>query len=189
MKPLSFYSGIGVAFGLGLAGSILYSALTPLLGGAPALRMLIALLGLCYLIYLLRHNAERSGRVTAMFVWLVVAGASWLYAPSLTLYCLIHTGLIWLLRCFYFYHGVMPALLDLGLSAFGLAAALWAITWSGSVFLAIWCFFLVQSLFVSIPRSLHRRTDVGQTKTARDERFQRAYRDAENAIRRITSNI
>ncbi|MGH8652343.1 MAG: hypothetical protein ACREYE_09290 [Gammaproteobacteria bacterium] len=65
---------------------------------------------------------------------------------------------------------VLSALADLGLNALGLTAAIWAVKQSGSLFASIWCFFLVQALFVAIPARLSRKPE----KPDRDseDRFQ-----------------
>ena len=187
MKPLSFLHGAGIALALSLVTSILYTALTPLLSGGALLRLLIALSGLSYILYLLAHSGGRTGRITAVLLWFSVAGASWFAAPPLAVYLLIHAGLIWLLRSLYFYSSVFSALLDLGLSALGVAAAYWAMAWSGSLLLAVWCFFLVQSLFVAIPPSIQRGSGKKPIRPDADESFRRAHSTAENALRRIST--
>ena len=101
--------------------------------------------------------------------------ATWLAGVPLVGYVLIHVGLLWLVRSLYFYSGVLPALLDLGLSALGLAFAVWAAGRSGSPLLALWCFFLVQALHVCIPAAITgttaaRASDEEQRSTARTER-------------------
>lgn len=188
MKPLSFLHGAGIALVLSLAGSILYAALTPLLPDSTVLRMLIALLGLGYVSYILARSEARPGRVTAVLVWIAVATTCWFAAPPLVIYLLIHAALIWLLRSIHFYSSAFSALLDLGLSAASLAAAIWALAWSGSLLLATWCFFLVQALFVSIPPSMQRGSGKRQLKPDGDGSFERAYHAADNALRQISAN-
>ena len=92
---------------------------------------------------------------------------------------------MWLLRSLYFYSGVMPALMDLGLSALSISAAVWAITRSGSVFLATWCFFLVQALFVAIPPAVQRKQKTNLNTVAENEDFERARRQADQALRQL----
>ena len=85
----------------------------------------------------------------------------------------------------YFYSGVMPALMDLGLSALSVSAAVWAISRSGSVFLATWCFFLVQALFVAIPPAMQRNANVKQNTPADSKNFERAKRQADAALHQL----
>jgi hypothetical protein len=97
---------------------------------------------------------------------------------------MIHVGAIWLVRSLYFHSGVIPALMDLGLCALGICAAVWAVDRSGSVFLATWCFFLVQASFVAIPSTVRTR-HAGQDGTADAGDFERARRQADEALRQL----
>ena len=133
----------------------------------------------------LNRSAERLGRVTTLSLWTVMAAATWWISPPLPLYLIIHVGTVWLVRSLYFYSGVMPALMDLGLNGLSVSAAVWAITRSGSVFLATWCFFLVQALFVAIPPSVQRQTMPEQNTPAESEIFDRAKRQADAALRQL----
>ncbi|MEA3290863.1 MAG: hypothetical protein U9Q71_00905 [Pseudomonadota bacterium] len=145
------------------------------------------LAGLVYLLYLLSRSRERVGRVTVLAAWGVAAGVIWFLAPSPALYLLLHIGLIWLVRSLYFYSSVLSVLADLGLNGLSLAMAVWAALQSGSVFLSLWSFFLVQALFVAIPPRLGPKA--GERRPERDEedRFQHAHRAAETALRKISS--
>ena len=117
----------------------------------------------------------------------MLAGADWFASPPLLLYLLIHLGAIWLTRSLYFYSGVLPALADLALTGLGLAAATWAVTRTGSVFLGTWCFFLTQALFVSIPDTMRRKPGASGFGHTRADRFQHAHRMAEAAVRKLSS--
>jgi len=188
MKQPTFLEGVAVALAASLAGSVLYSALETVFPGVPVLRLLIAGIGLGYVVYLLSRSPERVGRVTAAAAWLLVAGVLWFTHPPLLLYVCVHLGVIWLIRSLYFYSSALSALADLGLNGLGLAAAIWAVTRTGSVFLGIWCFFLVQALFVVIPKSINRKPGAGPAGHESDDRFQHAYRVAETAVRKLSSN-
>jgi hypothetical protein len=187
MKAPTFLEGVTVALVLTLAGSVLYTALNAVFPGIPAARLLIAGLGLAYLVYLLSRSPERIGRITAAAGWLLVAGVLWFAHPPLLLYVCVHLGVLWLIRSLYFYSSALSALADMGLNSLALAAAVTAITRTGSVWLAIWCFFLVQALFVVIPKSLTRRPTAARAVHAEEDRFQQAYRAAERAVRHLSS--
>lgn len=187
MKQPTFPEGVAVALAASLAGGAVYSALDVVFPGAPVLRLLIAVISLVYIIYLLGRSPERVGRVTAVAVWLIVAGVLWFTQPPLPLYLCMHLGAIWLIRSLYFYSSVLSALADLGLNSLGLCAAIWAITRTNSVFLAIWSFFLVQALFVVIPKEAFRRSGTNRAGQAGTDRFQHAYRSAEVAVRKLSS--
>ncbi len=187
MRHPSFLEGTAVALIAGLGGSILYAALTTVFPEEGVLRLLIAGMGLAYLFYLFRRSPERVGRMVTLGLWALAAGFGWLTAPPLELYVLLHCGLVWIIRSLYFYSGVLPALLDLGLNGLALAAAVWAAVRTDSLFLVIWCFFLVQALYVSIPPDLGRSSTAAPTREGREDRFQQAYRVAEYALRRLSS--
>ena len=65
--------------------------------------------------------------------------------------------------------------------------AVWAATETGSPFLSIWSFFLVQALFVAIPVRVGGNHREPQPEDHHDERFERAHRAAQAALRRLSS--
>lgn len=184
MRTPGFLEGIGVALAACIAAGVLQGVLGPLLGSGSALRLLLAGTGLAYVLYLLRRAPERCGRVTAVVSWCVIAAIAAFVPLPLSLFVLLHLGLAWLLRSLYFHSSLLSALLDLGLVAFGLGAALSALLHTGSLLLAFWCFFLVQAFFVAIPASFARRPVAA---CAGPDRFQHAHRAAETALRRLSS--
>jgi hypothetical protein len=185
MKQPAFLEGVGVALAASLAGGMLYTAFDVVFPGIPVLRMLIAGMGLGYVAYLLNRSPVRVGRVTAAAAWLLAATVLWFTHPPLLLYGCMHLGILWLIRSLYFYSSVLSALADLALNGLGLAAAIWAVTRTGSVFLGIWCFFLVQALFVFIPKNINRKTGTDRDGQEHGDRFQYAYRAAEAALRKL----
>jgi len=187
MKRPSFMHGVGIAFLLSFFGAALFAALGPFLGSVLLLRTLIPLLGLAYVLYLLGRSGARTGRVMTIAFWVLAAGVTWFMAPPLAVYLMIHVALVWLIRSLYFYDSFTPALMDLGLSTMSIAAATWAATRSGSIFLAIWCLFLVQALFCIIPRSIEP-AKAQSTRWDDDDAFHRAQRNAEAALRRISAH-
>jgi hypothetical protein len=179
----SIGQALGAALVLSLCGAAVLAALAALVGGGASLRAGIALLGFAYVLYLVGKSGERVGRITTIAVWIALAGTAWLMGLPIVGYVLVHVGLVWLVRSLYYYSGVLPALADLGLALLGAAFATWAAQRSGSAWLALWCFFLVQSLHVLIPPSF-----LGSPSTANgDDGFARAHRAAEAAVRRLTS--
>jgi hypothetical protein len=91
-----------------------------------------------------------------------LTAVTWWTAPPLPLYLLIHVAAIWLLRSLYF-----------------------AITRSGSMFLATWCFFLVQALFVAIPPRIKRVNKYRRDTPAESQPFETARRQADQALRQL----
>jgi hypothetical protein len=184
---LSFGGGVLVAFVLGIAGSVGFGVLSAVFGTVVALKAMIAGLGLAYVLWLFSRSRERVGRVTLLAAWGVAAAASWAFVPTLALYFAVHVGLLWLVRSLYFYSGVLPAVMDLGLSAFSAGVAVWAAGRSGSPFIAIWCFFLVQALAAAIPTRIRGRAEVMRAARPESDAFRRAQRMAEVAVGRLAA--
>lgn len=185
MKRPSFLQGVALAAVSGFVASALLATLTPFIGLGAVLRLVIPALGLGYLLYLFSRSNERLGRVTTLSIWIALTVITWWFAPPLPFYLLIHVTAIWLVRSLYFYSGVLPALMDLGISALSVSAAVWAITRSGSVFLATWCFFLVQALFVVIPPSIKGKADDSGDPAHDNRNFEHARRQADQALRQL----
>ena len=185
MKKPSFLHGVIVAAVLAFFASAIVATLTPFVGTGGVFRLVIPGLALAYLLYLFSRSAERTGRVTTLSLWSALAVITWWFAPPMPLYLLIHVGAVWLVRSLYFYSGLLPALLDLGLSGLSISAAVWAASRSGSVFLATWCFFLVQALFVTIPPAVMRKRNARQQTSADNEAFDNARRQADRALRQL----
>ena len=140
------------------------------------------------MLYLLSRSSERVGRVTTVVLWSLMFAISWFTAPSLGVYLLVHVGALWLVRSLYYYASVLAALLDLGMCSLSFATALWASMHTGSIFLAIWCFFVGQALWVAIPPSMARQIEAGGCRPHDEAIFQRAHRTAEAAVRRLSVN-
>ena len=185
MKGPTFFQGVIVAAVLGFFASAIVAVFVPFVGVGAVTRLVIPALALTYLLYLFSRNSERTGRVTTLVLWSVMTIAMWWFAPSLPLYLLVHIGAIWLVRSLYFYAGVFPALIDMGLSALSMMASIWAISRTGSVFLATWCFFLVTALFVAIPQTMQGSRKPQQGQRADNENFERARRQADQALRQL----
>jgi len=186
MRRPGFFEGVAVAIIASLAGGACHAALTTLLPAGTSLRFVVAGLGLAYVVYLLSRNEERVGRITTIALWLAAAFALWLVGPPFAAYLAAHLVLLWLVRSLYFHSSLVVALADLGLVALGLAAAIWSATRSHSAALSIWCFFLVQALYVAIPPRIAARGEANR-EPAPEDRFQQAHRAAEAALRRIHS--
>lgn len=185
MNRPTFFHGVIVAAVLGFFASAVVATLTPFVGLGAVLRLVIPALGLAYLLFLFSRSKEKVGRVTTLALWGAVTAVTWWIAPPLPFYLLVHVSAIWLVRSLYFYSGVMPALMDLGISALSVTTTVWAISRSGSVFLATWCFFLVQALFVAIPPTLTRSQKSQRNTSIENEDFDHARRQADQALRQL----
>jgi hypothetical protein len=185
MKQTTLASGLIVAVAASLAAGALFGLLAAVAGAAPALKLVASGLGLGYVLYLLGVSGERTGRITTVAGWCLITCIAWAFTPTLTVYVLIQLGLLWLVRSLYHHSGLLPALADMGLTVLGLAAAVWAVQRTGSVFLATWCFFLVQALWPLIPqpRGRHKREPAAMLQPAGG--FESAHRAAVAALRKL----
>ena len=186
MKRPGFFEGVAVGLVASLIGSVLFVALGLVFSTQTALGIVIALLSLAYTAYLLSRSSERVGRLTTLILWFLAAGFLWFWSPGLPIYLLFHLGLVWLVRSLYFHASLFSALADLGLNGLALATAVWAAERTGSVFLTLWCFFLVQALFVAIPSWTRQPGSQSPADMQADDSFQHAHRVAEAALRRMS---
>ena len=185
MKRPSFLHGVGIALVAVVLGELLFVALSPLLGSYTALEMVIAITSFGYILTLLRASGEKLGRLVTLAAWLLMTVATAWLSPHLLLTVLMHTMMIWLVRALYFHSSLLTALADLGLNALAVAAALWATMQSGSLPLALWCYFLVQALFVMLPSGLavKRRSPLAND----NDHFEQARATAQTALRKLSA--
>lgn len=183
----TFFHGVLAAAILAFCASAVVATLTPFVGYAFVLRIVIAALGFAYVVYLLGRSPERIGRTATVLSWSALAMVTWWLAPPLPLYLLVHVAAVWLVRCFYFYAGFLPAVLDLGLTAISVSGMVWAMTRSGSIFLATWCFFLVQAIYVAIPPKWNGAARHCGSLETETEKFAAARRRAEQALQQLFS--
>ena len=195
MRNPTVFEGAIVAFAGSLSAGALWALLEPLVPGAVLLRVLIAAVGLAYLIYTLVRSRIRVGRVAAGALWVLASGALAVFDPPLLWHLLAQLALIWVVRTWCYYTSTLLVLADFGLGVLSLGAGVWASAQSGSLFLATWSLLLVQALFVIL------RTGVGTGVGARvgrgipspralappEDSFDRAHRSAEAALRKLST--
>lgn len=185
MKRPSFFQQVVVALTLSCIGSVLFVSLAQVTSADAALKGIIALVAMGYSGYLLGRCSVMSGRVTAAVTWFTVAAACWFGDPPLNAFMLVHIGLIWIIRSLFYHCSPVTALLDLILNGLSLAASVWAMVQSESLFMSLWCFFLVQALFVAIPA---RVKPSPANNHQHDRQFQSAYRSAAAALGKLSSS-
>jgi hypothetical protein len=100
---------------------------------------------------------------------------------------LVNAGMIWLVRVLYHHTSMLSAAADLGLTSLAVVFATWAAYRSGSAWLALWCFFLLQAFFVWLPAGDRRRW-APQLPAEDGAAFERARRAAETALRRLAQS-
>ena len=150
-KGPSFFEGVGVALAASFAGASGHAALVTVGAAGLAAQLVITILGLAYLGYLLIRSGRRIGRVTTMACAGFATLALGFLAPSLLAQLIAQVLLVWLVCTLYFHRSLLNAGADLVLCALSFAGATWAGLQTGSLFLSIWCLFLVQALHVLLP--------------------------------------
>lgn len=187
MKKPTFWEGVFIALLASTAGAVGYFALTVIFPEAFAIRLMFCGLAFAYGVYLLSRSRERIGRILVLLAWSILSAAVWLFDPALTSFLMVQLLSIWLVRSLYFHSRLLSSLADLGLCLLGIATAAWVLLHTRSLFLAIWCFFLIQALFVAIP-SGNKQTPAEMANLANTEaEFKRAYQAAEAAVRKLST--
>jgi hypothetical protein len=188
MRKPTLIQGILTAFVLSVVSMLLLMGLSivPLRAAYP---VLIAILAACYIAYLLSRRDSGVGRITlGVVTWGALFGSCFL-GLSIGVVTLLAVGLIWLVRSFLRYASLVSAMLDGLLCTVSLACASGAAMLTGSAVLTVWCFFLIQALWVFIPPTFEfsRRwrtfEPAGDQRHESTDRFSRAYHAAEEAIR------
>ena len=187
MKRPAFTEGVLYAVILGILGSLAYTGLHLFITGRQALWSAVTFVCLIYLVHLLKRSPERTGRVTVFSCWLLITAGLWLIQPSFTAFILAQAAMLWLVRSLYFYASVLSALADSILTGLALAAVVWGVTYTGSVFFCIWSFFLIQALYITIPPDWTRPSREKKINIDHEDRFEQAHRCAEAAIRKLSS--
>jgi hypothetical protein len=156
-----------------------------------AAKVLVALLAFLYGSYVLVKAGSRAGKLV-----LGITSAAALALGTLVLsfpeLVLIALGLMWLVRSLVTYNSILPAALDGLLCLLGLGAGIWAYAATYSTAAAVWCFFLIQALFVFIPPSLMKRKystalggDTADNILHSEDNFSTAHRAAQEALNQL----
>jgi hypothetical protein len=183
MNRPTFLEGVAVALILAIAGTSGWHLGSLLLPVRILPDLLIGGLATCYALYLLYRSPLRAGRLTALAAWFVLCLGLTLWPSPLLPQAAVYGAAMWLLRTACHHPSLLGAVADLVLQGLAAGAAVWAYRESGSLFLAIWSYFLIQALFAAIPRpALSRRAEISA-----EDPFDRAERTAEAALRRIAS--
>ncbi|GMU44208.1 MAG: hypothetical protein IT479_06275 [Xanthomonadales bacterium] len=181
MNAIPFWRGVLLALLLSIVGAVLHAVAAPWIGSALSLRLSLLLVATLYVFALLASAPGRSGRVLAALAWCVLAGALLLAWPRLSVWLLAATLWFWLLRSLLRYQSLLPATFDALLGGFALAAAVATAMHTHSLFLALWCYFLVQAFNSWLP---HSAAVAAVSAPAHD--FDTAFRNAEAALRRLS---
>jgi hypothetical protein len=189
-RKSSFVRESGFALVVSAIAAVVATTLSLALPTVTAIRIVVAGIGLVYVLRVLAHSSERTGRIVVTGLWLVAAFAAWFLAPGLAGYVALHAGLVWLARSLYLHRNLLEAACDLGLSGLAICFGTWAAIRTESLFLAIWCFLLITAMHGAIPglsRKLARPRIESGDRDGTDRTFADALAAAEEAIRRLAT--
>ena len=184
MSKPSFWRSVLLALAISVVGAVLHSVLAGVFGRALSLRLVVLVVALIYVLSLLYQSPLRSGRVVAVIAWLALSGLLLGFNPALSVWLILQTGFVWLLRGLQGYDSLISAGIDALLCAFALSAAVATAMHSQSLWLTLWTYFLVQALHVFVPRRM-AAADPVRPVPAND--FDSAFRNAEMALRRLSA--
>ncbi len=190
MKTATFSEGLLVALVLSIFGALSFYFFNYIIPTNSGLYLTVSLLSFFYLIYLIARSEIKTGRIIAFSLWAVITISSWLLLLPFSIFLLVQISIIWILRSLYFYSSLLSSLTDLILTGLSISAAIWAGLHTGTLFLALWSFFLMQSLFVLIPKSLKPlNIDNGAAELDNDsnDAFNRAYQTAKHALGKLSN--
>lgn len=186
MKNETLLRGIGLSIILTLAAVPTYSVFIELFDKIFATKLVIVLLAIAYISQLIFGGPKRSGRIVLFTFCVLGFTAALLSKSSVFLLLVVATGLIWSIRSLFRYQSIVCSGIDFALNGLSLGFGLWGFTATGSMIVAIWCFFLAQALSVLIPRRL-RPIKNSDRVTSHPDRFSRAQSTAESAIQTMES--
>lgn len=174
---------IGIAISIGV--SLFFVGGISLLSGGLGFRFLTGIIFLIYTLYLLSKSQEKTGKITIISIWLLVSVLNFLFTESVLLYVTIYIAMTWLIRSLYFYNSLLSSGIDLLVTV--LASFICLLTWNytGSLLLTIWSFFLIQSLFVFIPRHYRDSPFTNANSRSVNTAFEQACRNAEVSLEKL----
>ena len=151
-------------------------------------RIVVAGIGLAIVVRAIARSDEKTGRVVTLVVWLVATAAIWLAGTGLATFIIVQLTLAWLVRSLFFYSRFIEAGLDFALALLATSFAIFAAVRTESVFLAVWCFLLVQAMHVAIPGLVSSWTASKEKEMPfgdANRGFADAFKAADEALHRI----
>jgi hypothetical protein len=180
-KRLTVGSGIVVAFLLAVGGGAVSWMLGHSLGPRNTAFISVAGLTISYLLYLLGRRSKRVGGITLIAIAAISLIATIMYFGTIVTLLLTCLFLIWIFRAAISYQSLLLAGMDGALIILGGWLASVTLSTTNSFGVAVWVFFLTQSLVAFIPTSLAKHAAKEKDYSDRT-RFERAYQSARTAM-------
>lgn len=190
MKKATFSHGVIIALVISISIAAVFSLFHNSYLDGEVFRFLIITVAFPYLVYLLLSSKQRLGRISVILIWLIISVATFVFISSLMIFILSQLFMLWMIRSLYFYNNILSTIADLFLMVMSFIVAIWVWSFTGSLFVTFWCFFLMQALFVFIPimilnkKNIEHDIDDGPLV----EPFDTAYHSAEQAVAKLVNN-
>jgi|GEM_PF-4466483 len=180
---------VGIAFAMALSVGAVLATLSNFIGYANAFVLASSLAATLYAAWLVLRSNERRAMILVAIGWTgaVVTLLALMLDPMLHFTGLLL--LLWAMRALYVYRSPIAALLDAGLVLLSMMAGYWALTQTFSPAVATWTTFLVLSVLVRAPHSMHANAEVNTTDTnpsPASDRFERAKAAADQAVTNLS---
>ena len=182
MNRPAFTEGLIIACLLSLAVKFAMTPLVWLLDTRMTLVILATGTCLVYNLYLVYRSRVTIGRISVVIAWSMVTILLWIAQVPPAAFILAQLVMTWLIRSLFFYASFISALLDLGLVVTGTLAGSWAVAQTSGLAAGVWCFLLLQSLFVTIPASW----GINRSTQHDSDRFEYAWLCARSALEKLS---
>lgn len=187
MKKPTFSEGVLVAFCLALISVLVHTTASILFRTGIAEMIVVSVSTALYAGYLVYRSGEKTGRLVCAVCVTVLIVLSWLLNMTFLLVPAVLIFSVWIIRTLYFHNSTLSSIADLVLQGFAGGLALWASFQTGSTFIIVWSFFLVQALFVLIrnPYGKARHSAVQNPTQRNSELFDTAHHQAEQSFEKL----
>jgi len=187
-KSISMKESLLLAVIMTLVSTLLVSILGSLFGAELAIKLATTGISLVYMTYLLSRSQCKTGQIAITGIWAALTLMSMIIVDAPLIFIGLQVGSLWLVRSLYYYNSILSALGDLLLISAGFTTAAWAWTMTHSLLMSFWSLFLVQALFVLIPKQFNSQgsTTSSQHHRTRDP-FEHAHQVAEAALKQWAS--
>ena len=189
MRPLSFGQGVVAAFILAVGAGAILILIAPFLHFKQSLVLLIPGLALGYLTFICLQLSRKTGCMTSLSFWLLVAVGVMFSPLTIVGQIWLHACMISIIRSWHCYSRVLLAVVDLVFTLLSVLLTLWVVFHTSSVVLSAWSFFLLQALSGFIPTLLDSPITSLSISNQDEEAFNRAERRAKQAINAISKPI
>lgn len=188
MNRPTFVHLIAAGFAVSVIATAGFHALTLLFSAANVLQFLIAVTALYCLIQTIWASGEKTGLLTVIVCWLVASAIMISFDSTAGQLFAVQLFFIWLVRSLYVYSSFISSMVDLALCVITYGVVVWTVSYTGSVFLGFWCFFLTQAVVIAIPTSSTPLGFSNHDSAGLDNaRFEQAYRVAEKAVNQLVT--